>query len=159
MSWDGDQLIPSTWDLLHLHQLHSPLWKVRACTTCPRSPGKCVTMIETKPHLPERPRLLPCPGTSFCFKGDLVPRDGKEMCSHLFIFTSVIQNMFSTCITWNSNAIPCRSVLICREGMALSEYGAFIPWTYFLQDVRLCNPAKLRAWLPLEEADSFSAVF
>ena len=23
----GDQLIPSTWDLLHLHHVHSPLWK------------------------------------------------------------------------------------------------------------------------------------
>lgn len=86
------------------------------------------------------------------------PRDEKEMCSHLSTYTSVIQNVFSTCITWNGNAIPCRSILICREGMALSEYGAFIPWTYFLQDVRLCNPAQLRAWLPLEEADGFSAV-
>lgn len=103
--------------------------------------------------------LLTCPSTAFCSEGDLLTRDGKEMCSHLFIYTNIIQNIFSMCITWNSNAIPHRSVLICREGMVLSEYGAFIPWTYFLQDVRLCNPAKLWAWLPLEKADSFSVVF
>lgn len=136
-----------------------PPLEVRPCMTCPRSPGKCVTMTGTQPDSPECPRLLSCPSTSFCFKDDLMPQDGKEMCSHVFTYTSVIQNMFSMCVTWNTNAIPCRSVLICREGMALSEYGAFIPWTYFLQDVRLCNPAKLRVWLPLEEADNFSAVF
>lgn len=136
----------------------SPL-EVRPCRPCPRSPGNCVTMTGAQPDSPECPRLLSCRSTSFCFKDDLMPQDGKETCSHLFTYTSVIQTMFSLCITWNTNTIPCRSVLICREGMALSEYGAFIPWTYFPRDVRLCNPAKLRVWLPLEEPDNFAAVF
>lgn len=105
------------------------------------------------------PRLLFCPSTTFCFKDGHMTRDRKETRSHLFIYTSVIQNILHTCVTWHSNATPCRRVLICREGVALSEYGAFIPWTYFLQDVRLCNPAELQGWLPLQKADSFSAVF
>lgn len=136
----------------------SPL-EVRICVTCPRSPGKWVAVAGTKPDLPKCPRLLTCLSTALCSKGDLLTRDGKEICSHLFIYTNIIQNIFSMCITWNSNALPHRSILLCREGMVLSEYGAFIPWTYFLQDVRLCNPAKLWAWLPLEKADSFSVFF
>lgn len=151
-------MTPSTWDLLS-PPCAQPLWEVRPCLPCPRSPGKWVAMAGTKPDLPKCPRLLTCPSTSFCSKGDLLDRDGTEMCCHLFIYTNVIQDILSMCITWNSNAIPHRSVLICREGTVLSEYGAFIPWTYFLQDVRLCNPAKLWAWLPLEKADSFSVVF
>lgn len=136
-----------------------PPLEARPWVTCPGSPGKWVAGAGTKPYLPKCPRLLNWPSTALCSKGHLLTRDGKEMCSHLFIYSNLIQNIFSMCLTWNSNAIPHRSVLICRAGMVLSEYGAFIPWTYFLQDVRLCNPAKLWAWLPLEKADSFSAFF
>lgn len=159
VSWVCCELTPSTWDFLHLHPVHSPLWKPGPLWHAQGHLGKCVAMAGTKPDLPKCPRLLTCPSTALCSKGDLLARDGKERCPHLFIHTNLIPNIFSMCLTWNSSAIPHRSVLICREGMVLSEYGAFIPWTYFLQDVRLCNPAKLWAWLPLEKADSFSAFF
>lgn len=155
--WWGDQLIPSTWVLLHLHHVCSPFGN-QALHDMPKVTWD-VSDCERSQTGFTCPRLLFCSSSSFCFKDGHMTRDRQETCSHLFIYTSVIQNILHMCVAWNSNATPCRRVLICREGVAVSECGAFIRWTYFLQDVRLCNPAKLRDWLPLEKADSFSAVF